>query len=514
MVCQYDDPRSQNTINDQRWHELDALKGFAMLLGIGLHAALSFFPTFWPVQDRHMSSEDFFGGFVAAVHGFRMPLFFLLSGFFTTMLWRRRGVSSMLWHRVQRIGIPLAIGIITIIPAMDWVSDRVSESPEYTNNPEIALEAGRQGDIWTPIFMNSPGGVELAVLAGADVNTRGDDAWTPLHLAAAMSQPKTVEILLIAGADPEALTVKGETPLVLSVWKADTSSADLLVAYGAKDFRIADSTWQEISWFGDGIEKENKDRDLGLKSWIDQFHHLWFLWFLCWLVIGFALAASIAARSKHILNNSINQYFLWLLIPLSYPLQLSMGDSGNYPTFGPDTSTGLLPAKNVLIYYALFFTFGAISYSISTPNNKPLMTQIGRRWKILLPITILILLPFGLHLTYEDGNWWAACIFQVAYTWGMSFGLVGLFRRLFSIEKRGVRYLSDASYWMYLTHLPLVIIFQWLVKSWNIPAILKFLLICITISGLLLSTYQVFVRYTPIGTMLNGQRKRLKLTYP
>ena len=35
-----------------------------------------------------------------------MPLFFLVSGFFTAMLWRKRGVSSLLKHRYARIFIP------------------------------------------------------------------------------------------------------------------------------------------------------------------------------------------------------------------------------------------------------------------------------------------------------------------------------------------------------------------------------------------------------------------------
>ena len=111
----------------RRWHDLDALRGFAMLLGIGLHAALAFFPLFWPVQDRHASFDGPFDEFVVTVHGFRMPLFFLLSGFFTTMLWRRRGLGSLVWHRVRRIGLPLALGMITVVPAIDWVSEQAFE---------------------------------------------------------------------------------------------------------------------------------------------------------------------------------------------------------------------------------------------------------------------------------------------------------------------------------------------------------------------------------------------------
>ncbi len=51
--------------------DLDALRGFAMLLGIALHAALSFFPSPWPVHDVRQSR--WLGLFVVAVHGFRRP---------------------------------------------------------------------------------------------------------------------------------------------------------------------------------------------------------------------------------------------------------------------------------------------------------------------------------------------------------------------------------------------------------------------------------------------------------
>jgi hypothetical protein len=61
---------------------------------------------------------------------------------------------------------------------------------------------------------------------------------------------------------------------------------------------------------------------------------------------------------------------------------------------------------------------------------------------------------------------------------------------------------------MYLAHIPLVIGAQMLVRDWNIAPVFKFGLISITVSALLLVTYQRFVRYTPIGTLLNGRRIR------
>ena len=100
---------------EPRRHDLDALRSFALLLGIGLHAALSFMDVPWVVQDRVSAPE--FRFVVDAIHGFRMPLFFLLSGFFTAMLWRKRGLRGLLQHRAKRIALPLALGCATIVPA-------------------------------------------------------------------------------------------------------------------------------------------------------------------------------------------------------------------------------------------------------------------------------------------------------------------------------------------------------------------------------------------------------------
>ena len=58
------------------------------------------------------------------MHGFRMPVFFLLSGFFTAMLWRRRGLPSLIRHRLRRVALPLALAMATVGPAMEWVVAR------------------------------------------------------------------------------------------------------------------------------------------------------------------------------------------------------------------------------------------------------------------------------------------------------------------------------------------------------------------------------------------------------
>ena len=61
---------------------------------------------------------------------------------------------------------------------------------------------------------------------------------------------------------------------------------------------------------------------------------------------------------------------------------------------------------------------------------------------------------------------------------------------------------------MYIAHLPLVIAGQRLATSWSANPHLAFALILVGVTAILLLAYQAGVRYTPIGTMLNGKRVR------
>jgi fucose 4-O-acetylase-like acetyltransferase len=80
-----------------RRYDLDAIRGFAMLLGIVLHAAIPFMP-YW--QDGDVGG-GFLSGLFEFIHGFRMPLFFILSGYFTTMLWRGQGMRMCVNRGIQ-----------------------------------------------------------------------------------------------------------------------------------------------------------------------------------------------------------------------------------------------------------------------------------------------------------------------------------------------------------------------------------------------------------------------------
>jgi peptidoglycan/LPS O-acetylase OafA/YrhL len=531
----------------ERRHDLDALRAIAMLLGIVLHAALSFAPIPWTVQDSRQSDSYFV--LFSLIHGFRMPLFFMLSGFFTAMLWRKRGLASLVRHRMKRIVLPLVIGCFTIVPTMWIVGFVVSQSPPGSEESSELFEAVVDGEIdvvraeleapdtdvnmldgnsgssslCTAVFLGRTEIAELLIDAGADVNLANRDRATPLHVAVFMGRSDEAALLLRAGADVEARDQNNLTPAEL-----------LTIDYGTTNF-IASSLgvsvdqnallagrreiagmMNESEYLGSSSAEDASINLEGLKGLLFQlpvFMHLWFLWFLCWLVAAFLLYAPLARIIKvqniprMIVCSPLG--LLWL-IPLTM-LPQSFMTSG---TFGPDTSNGLLPIPSVLFYYAIFFFFGAIYWDMHDTVG-----QLGRHWKVSLTVAILIVFPvaldmisgtFGLipEIADQTTRNLITNFLQATFAWLMVYGSIGLFRRLLGSENKTMRYISDSSYWLYLVHLPLVLLAQWLVRDLPIPAIIKFTAITIAISVLLLLSYEYGVRYTIIGRILNGPRQR------
>lgn len=107
----------------ERLHHLDALRAFAMLLGVALHAAMSFTQVGWPVEDELAGGGAILA--VTAIHGFRMQLFFLLSGYFSMGLLRHRGARGFLANRARRIALPFALACVTVLP-VTWAVIRWS----------------------------------------------------------------------------------------------------------------------------------------------------------------------------------------------------------------------------------------------------------------------------------------------------------------------------------------------------------------------------------------------------
>ncbi|MDC0724604.1 glucans biosynthesis protein MdoC [Phytobacter diazotrophicus] len=98
----------------QREYFLDSIRAWLMLLGIPFHISLIYSSHMWHVNSAHPSW--WLTLFNDAIHAFRMQVFFVISGYFSYMLYLRYPLQRWWTVRVERVGIPMltAIPLLTL----------------------------------------------------------------------------------------------------------------------------------------------------------------------------------------------------------------------------------------------------------------------------------------------------------------------------------------------------------------------------------------------------------------
>ncbi|WP_336221371.1 glucans biosynthesis protein MdoC [Citrobacter amalonaticus] len=103
-----------NPVPAQREYFLDSIRAWLMLLGIPFHISLIYSGHTWHVNSVEPSWWlTLFNDFI---HAFRMQVFFVISGYFSYMLFLRYPLKRWWKVRVERVGIPMltAIPLLTL----------------------------------------------------------------------------------------------------------------------------------------------------------------------------------------------------------------------------------------------------------------------------------------------------------------------------------------------------------------------------------------------------------------
>lgn len=247
--------------------------------------------------------------------------------------------------------------------------------------------------------------------------------------------------------------------------------------------------------------------------------HLWFLYYLLYFYAAVLPAAPLLAKlSGTRLLARIDAAFRWgvegrarVLLPAAATLPVLLCMKSPVA----DTPLGWAPEPQILGYYFLFFGSGWMLY-----RQRDLVPAFGREWKQSLALANVLVLPAALSLTLaavgaEKSDapgrpLWRLGAFaaQSLYTWLMIAGLWGAFLRYFSRPSARARYLADASYWCYLASITPIAVFQFAVKDWPLPGVVKWALVTAATMAVLLASYEWCVRYTLVGAILNGRKYR------
>jgi glucans biosynthesis protein C len=378
---------------------LDAIRASALLLGIALHASLSFVPglgvELWPIRDVQQSVALTVASYL--IHIFRMSVFFFVAGLLARSLLESRGLSAFCKNRLARILLPLVVA---------W-----------------------------PICFALLGAVVLWALARAN---------------------------------------GGQLPSPLP-----TSTLDA-----------------------------------GL-----NFLHLWFLYLLLWLyAIGVALRMSCSAIDRGgavvraldaTLRASVSSHLGPLVLAL--PVVMALYLTPNWVTgMGvPTPGYTLVPPIHPLFIYLYVFMLGW-----GFDRQRDLLGELAKRWPINFGFGLIAALAYlQLEASQASGNSAQTASNPLAHAaaYGIAllcwtFAFVGVGVRYFNGRNTTVRYLADASYWMYIIHLPVVMGLQTALMFAPMHWAIKYPIIVALGATILLLSYQFWVRSTWVGRWLNGKK--------
>ena len=251
-------------------------------------------------------------------------------------------------------------------------------------------------------------------------------------------------------------------------------------------------------------------------AWRYLFMHLWFLYHLMILyvaasalnVLARRIPADMRARLLDLFENAVHRGGIGVLALLAgvmlYPMQ----------SWAIDYDAGPLPPLRLLGLFGLFFAFGWLIF-----HRREVLEGFKRpAWSFLaagIICSVGYLAFFELGCNPDPGRTCAgtseihhlgAVVFLSLSMWFLAYGLFGLFLRYMNHPSPRWRYMADASYWIYIVHVPFVILLPLLLANVPAPGIVKVALVVTMATGLILVTYRYFVRSTFIGEQLNGRR--------
>ncbi len=372
-----------------RYFALDSLRATMMLLGIYLHAVVGYSREGgWPYKDAHPTAlYDWTLGYI---HAFRMPLFYVMAGFFAALLTYRRGLKSFLQNRAQRILIPFVVGWSLMFPVVAFLATyaRTADQPHP----------------WDKAFQ---------------------------------------------------VIVSGE--------------------------------------------------------FLRHVHplHLWFLEYLLLLYCIQSLAILLGPRMLPAgVLSAANNAFRWVLrcpgkalilaVPMFFALCLTRGGSLEDPP-------GFVPVFRILLPYILTFGFGWFLY-----KNVDLLDQMKQWARTEVAATFVVVIVILLIRGWMDHHRSAAHLVIAGaislVMWLFICGLTGLFLRYLERPLQRMRYLADSSYWLYIVHMVVLMIFQILLRPLAWPAALKVWISLGLAVPVMLVSYYYCVRPTFVGKQLNGRR--------
>lgn len=367
-----------------RYKGLDTVRVFAMLVGIPFHVSLAYgvFDLSW-IESNYPGhiAMDYFSYWIRV---FRMPLFFLISGFFAHLSFLKRE-NTFLKERIKRIFIPFIVFASLLLPVM------------------------------RAIYLCS----------------------------------KKLELI-------------------------DSHKYYKLLQFIINNF----FSFKHDASFSSGI----------------NYAHLWFLMYLTvFSILAFAM-------KKIIFNREYNKFGLFLFPVFTSLSLLTMNSSWI------DDPFVWYPRISLIFYYGIFFFAGIQLYSFRDRLIKNLSVPLSLKLTFIF-FTVFVT-AFRIQVQIDSPMQQNSIILSAwmsLSTWMLILCSICLGNLIQHKFKKFVHYFSKSSYFLYIIHMPIVLVCQLLLNSININWLYKFMLCTLFTFFLSILIYELFVKDKSVQRFLKGQ---------
>ncbi len=374
---------------------MDNLRAIALLVGIFFHAAMAYSPmseNLWPAANEEKSITLAFAALFP--HMFRMPLFFLISGFFAHMLLKKRGINGFVRNRMARILIPFAVFLPLVIASLVG------------------------GIIWAIDVVERPSPFLQLV-----------------------------------------------TPAI--------------------------------------VDPENNEPQLPFST-----GHLWFLYNLIMFCGLLTIMWRVKFAGAQWLSSIVTPKFVIFALPLLLIPALS---SVATPYPAPD---GIAPKLWSFGFFGIFFLLGFILY-----NKQCLLDELRPYGPFLLVTSIALYTYYFFQVKDLSMTW--ALIYDYEFSWSklplagleafvsvyMTVWCLVFGKQYLNRKSELLRIISESSYWVYIVHLPVLLMIQYWMMNIDLAAGLEYLIGSLGTLAIGLGTYYLVVKPTPLLRLLNGKPK-------
>jgi surface polysaccharide O-acyltransferase-like enzyme len=506
-----------NAPGRQRYYSLDLVRALAMLLGVFYHALLfngmvsgGPRPPFGPPGgEAGWNGERLTQEYL---HSFRMPLFFIVSGFFCHMMLLKYGTRSYYARRWFRIGVPLLIGLFTFVPLYVVSRNTFQQRPNFPGGLRRDFPgrlAGPTGAMPTRPDDDKSAAAPPGMPPGFP--SPDDDDEPDPGLRRPRSGDAAVEKTSSADNDRSRAEPPPGRPPGAPPFGAPSGGPEFGLPGGPPPggggFGPFGSPGRVSSWlFGSNVR-------------YFTMNHLWFLWYLLVFAsmtpliarIGLAIPKPARDRLKTWEGRALGRPIVPLVLGLvsvpallatntffGWSLGLASGIGRGFPdflwTFEPD-----------MPFYWLYFVAGWWLY-----RQRDRFDRFGRGWWLNLSAGLALYLAAGwLSQRYQsqfDLPHYAIVrlLGYGLYAFGSAcsaWGFLGFFERYANRPSAVGRYLAETAFWIYLMHQALLFPFLAWLAPFQLPWLWNGLAASALTTAAALLIFESCVRPTPLNVL-------------